>query len=255
VWQDPDSMSRVYDRIGPTYAATRRPDPRLASAIAAALGDATSVVNVGAGVGSYEPSDREVLAIEPSATMIAQRPPSAAPAIQGRAEDLPLEDDSFDAAMAVNTVHHWTDLPAGLRELHRVARKRVLILLRNPLESAHFWLLDYLPALDATERIAAQVVTIERELPRVTRVAVPMPADFTDGVFTAFWARPEMYLDPSVRRNMSNFALLADVDVEAGLARLRGDLASGEWDRRYGRLRSLGELDLGFRILVSELAG
>jgi SAM-dependent methyltransferase len=248
-------MSRVYDRIGTTYAATRRPDPRLAAAIVAALGDAGSVVNVGAGAGSYEPADREVLAVEPSATMIAQRPPSAAPAIQAAAEELPLGDGSFDAALAVNTIHHWTHLAAGLREVRRVARRRVVIFLRDPPAGERFWLLDYLPALDASERIAGEVATIERGLPRLARTALPLPADFTDGVFTAFWARPEMYLDAAVRRNMSNFALVADADVEAGLGQLRDDVGSGEWDRRYGRLRSLPELDLGYRILVSELAG
>jgi SAM-dependent methyltransferase len=246
-------VSRAYDRIGTTYAATRRSDPRIAAAIHAALGDAQSVVNVGSGIGGYEPVDREVLAVEPSATMIAQRPPSAAPAIQASAEELPLDDNSFDAALAVNTVHHWTDLEAGLRELRRVARARIVIVLRDPRAGRRFWLMDYLPTLDSSEKMAAVIALIERELPVLTRETLPLPADCIDGVFTAFWARPEMYLDENVRRNMSNFALADKRDVGAGLARLRDDLDSGEWDRRWGELRSLGELDLGYRILIAEL--
>jgi SAM-dependent methyltransferase len=246
-------MSPVYDRIGRTYGATRSPDPRVAAAILAALGDARSVVNVGAGVGGYEPADREVLAIEPSAAMIAQRPASAAPAIEASAERLPLDDDSFDAAMAVNTVHHWTDLEAGLRELRRVARERVVIVLRNPREGTRFWLVDYLPALDSTEKMTAAVATIEREFRHLARVRLPLPADCLDGVFTAYWARPEMYLEETVRRNMSNFALADENQVNAGLTRLRDDLDSGEWDRRYSNLRSLVELDVGYRILIAKL--
>ena len=142
-------MSRVYERIGVTYRATRETEPRIAAAILDALGDARSVVNVGAGTGSYEPSDREVLAVEPSAGMIAQRPRGSAPAIHASAEALPLDDDSFDAALAVNTVHHWTDVRAGLRELRRVARKRVVIFLRDPRRGVPFWLVvRLLPALD-----------------------------------------------------------------------------------------------------------
>jgi SAM-dependent methyltransferase len=244
---------RVYERIGVTYAATRRPEPRIAAAIAAALGDARSVVNVGAGTGSYEPADREVLAVEPSPTMIAQRQPAAAPAIEAAAERLPLADDSFDAALAVNTVQHWTDLEAGLGELRRVARKRVVIFLRSPARGTRFWLADYLPALDPTEKMAAIAATIERELAPVTAVPVLLPHDCVDGVFTAFWARPEMYLDVNVRRNISNFVLAPAEYVAEGLARLEVDLRSGEWDRCYGHLRSLPELDLGHRLLVAEL--
>lgn len=166
---------------------------------------------------------------------------------------MPLGDDSFDAALAVNTVHHWADLEAGLRELRRVARKRVVIVLRNPQEGTHFWLVDYLPALDSSEKMAAVVATIEHEFQRLIRDSLPLPGDCVDGVFTAFWARPEMYLEETVRRNMSNFALADDNYVDAGLARLQDDLDSGEWDRRYGHLRSLTELDLGYRILIAEL--
>jgi SAM-dependent methyltransferase len=245
-------MEALYDRIGRSYGTTRRPDPRIAAAILDALGDARSVVNVGAGTGAYEPTDREVLAVEPSATMIAQRPASAAPAIQASAERLPLDDGSFDAALAVNTVHHWTDLRAGLRELRRVARERIVIFVLDPGKGTAFWLGDYLPALEQLDRIAAIVRTIEEELCPVRAIPVRLPSDCVDGLYAAYWARPEMYLDPEVRRNISPFALAADEDVRPGLARLRDDLESGAWDRRFGHLRTLAELDLGYRLFVSE---
>jgi SAM-dependent methyltransferase len=247
-------MSRLYDRIGGSYRATRRPDPRIAAVINDALGDARSVVNVGAGTGAYEPTDREVLAVEPSETMIAQRPRRSAPVIQASAEELPLPDDSFDAALAVNTVHHWTDPRAGLRELGRVARKRIVIFLRDPRSGAPFWLVeDYLPALDPSPRISAIVEKIEDELGPVTTRAVPLPRDCFDGLFSAYWGRPEMYLDSEIRRNISNFALAEQDDLAEGLARLEADLQSGAWDRRYAHLRSLPELDLGHRLLIAEV--
>lgn len=243
-------MTALYDRIGTHYATSRTSDPRLARLIRDALGDARSVVNVGAGAGAYEPNDLEVLAVEPSAAMIAQRPPGAAPVLQASAEQLPLADKSYDAALAVNTVHHWLDLRAGLRELRRVARKRVVIFLRDATRGERFWLDHYLPALGGSSKSAEIRATIEEELPSVTALPVLLPRDCRDGLFSAYWARPEMYLDSSVRRNISQFALTPEADVREGLVRLEADLESGEWDRRYGHLRSLPELDLGHRILV-----
>jgi SAM-dependent methyltransferase len=247
-------VRQVYDHIGASYCETRKPDPRIAALIDDALGDACSVVNVGAGTGAYEPEHREILAVEPSATMIAQRPPEAALVVQASAEELPLADRSFDAALAVNTVHHWTDLNRGLRELRRVARQRIVIFLRNGRKGTPFWLVeDYLPVLDPTAHYGAIVETIEHELDPVTTVPVRLPSDCVDGLFCAYWARPEMYLDSEIRRNISNFALAADEDVAEGLARLAADLESGAWDGRYGHLRSLPELDLGHRLLIAEL--
>ena len=247
-------MGSLYDRIGGSYQATRQPDPRIAALIDDALGDARTVVNVGAGTGAYEPRGREVLAIEPSETMIAQRPPCSAPAIQANAEELPLADDSFDAALAVNAVQHWTDLRAGLRELRRVARRRIVIFLRDPRSGEPFWLVeDFLPALDPSKRMAAIVETIEHELRPTVAVPVLLPRDCVDGLFSAYWGRPESYLDPEIRRNISNFALAEEDDLEEGLARLQSDLGSGAWDHRYGHLRSLPELNLGHRLLIAEL--
>ena len=248
-------MSSLYDRIGGTYGATRRPDPRIAALIDEALGDARSVLNVGAGTGAYEPADRDVLAVEPSGTMIAQRPRTAARVIQASAEQLPVGDDNFDAALAVNTVHHWSDLRAGLRELRRVVRQRIVIFLRDGRSGVPFWLVeDYLPALEPPDTISAIVETIEDELRPVTRLRLPLPRDCLDGLFRAYWARPELYLDSAIRRNISNFALAAEGDVAERLARLEADLESGSWDRRYGHLRSLPELDLGHGLLIAELA-
>lgn len=243
-----------YDAIGQTYSASRQEDPRLAALILAALSDARSVLNVGAGTGAYEPRDLDVLAVEPSEKMLAQRPAGSAPAVRASAEHLPVADQSFDAAMTVFSVHHWTDLRRGLRELRRVARRRVVVVLRDPRRGTPFWLTrDYLPALDPTPRFSSIVATITEELPGVQERAICLPRDCVDGLFTAFWARPEMYLDADVRRNMSNFALAAPEDVEPGLETLRRDLRSGAWDRSYGHLRSLPELDLGHRIFSAEL--
>jgi SAM-dependent methyltransferase len=242
-----------YDCIGRTYRSTRRPEPRIAAAIRAALGEARSVANVGAGTGSYEPADCDVLAIEPSATMVAQRPPGSAPAVRARAEALPLADRSIDAALAVNTVHHWGDERAGLRELRRVARQRVVILHRDSPSGSGFWLTDdYVPALDPTERHRAVTAAIIAELNPTAIVPVPLPSTCADGVFSAYWARPERYLDPEVRRNISNFALVPEEQVAAGLARLADDLRSGAWDRKLGHLRSLDALDLGHRLFIAE---
>jgi SAM-dependent methyltransferase len=248
-------MSTLYDRIGAGYRGTRTGDPRIAAHIRDALGDARSVVNVGAGAGSYEPTDLEVLAVEPSMTMIAQRPPGSAPVIQASAEKLPLEDRAFDAALAVNTLQHWVDVRAGLRELRRVARRRVVIFMRDAAAGSPFWLTDdYLPSLDVARKNAALVAAVEDELASIERRAVPLPRDCADGVFSAYWGRPEMYLDAAVRRNISNFALAQEEPLREGLARLEADLGSGAWDRRHGHLRSLPELDLGHRLFVAELA-
>jgi SAM-dependent methyltransferase len=187
--------------------------------------------------------------------MIAQRPPGSAPALRGNAESLPVADKSFDAALAVNTVHHWDDLAAGLRELRRVARKRIVIFRRDGQKGTPLWLVEpYLPVLAEPRKSAAIAETIERELGPVTTIPVALPRDCSDGHFSAYWARPEAYLDGDIRRNISNFALASERELAQGLERLKADLESGEWDRRYGRLRSLPELDLGHRVIVAEVA-
>ena len=242
----------LYDRLGVGYAATRRADPRLAAAIGAALGDAVTVVNVGAGTGSYEPTDRKLVAIEPSRVMIAQRPPDAAPAIVARAEALPLADHSVDAAMAVLSDHHWDDRARGLREMRRVARKRAVVFQHDPACGERFWMVrDYLPTFRRRLR-GRRLRDMMRPLGEIELRPVAIPHDCHDGFLAAHWRRPEAYLDPAVRAGISVFALLPPAEVDEAIARLRADLRSGEWQRRNADILDLEELDLGFRLVVAE---
>jgi SAM-dependent methyltransferase len=246
----------TYDRIGQGYAAVRQADPRIAARVEAALGDAGTVLNVGAGAGSYEPADREVTAVEPSRLMISQRPPGAAPVVQAAAEDLPFEDDAFDAAMATITVHHWSDLAAGVAEMRRVARDRVLVLTFDPAPLADFWLVEYFPeAFDIHSGFMPPLAELTAMLGPGARVeAVPIPRLCTDGFFFALWDRPELQLDPEVRRASTVWHVMGPERIESGLAELRADLESGRWDERHGHLRErTAELDLGLRLLVAEL--
>lgn len=245
----------AYDRMGLGYSAVRRADPRIAARVEAALGDAKSVLNVGAGTGSYEPAQREVTAVEPSQTMIDQRPPGSAPVVQAVAEDLPFEDDSFDAAMAMITVHHWSDARQGLSEMLRVARRRVVILTFDPVPAADLWLVrDYFPAaLGYHADAMPPIAELAALLPNASVEPVPIPSDCTDGFFIGIWGRPEMHLDPDVRRASSVWHQVPELEVEHGLALLKADLESGKWDERNGHLRELPELDVGLRLVVAEL--
>ncbi len=246
-------MAARYDLIGRTYAATRGTEPRIAARIWAALGDARTVVNVGAGAGSYEPPDRDVTAVEPSAVMVAQRPPGAAPAVQASAEALPFADASFDAAMAVLTLHHWSDWRAGCAELRRVARERVVVLSWDPSYVGRMWLgPEYFPEL--MDEDVAQFPSLAeqaRALGASQVDVVPVPWDCRDGFFSSFWRRPEAYLDPAVRAGISTLAKRTDEELAGGLARLRADIDSGAWARRHADLLERDELDLGYRLLVS----
>jgi SAM-dependent methyltransferase len=248
-----------YDRWGRGYAARRATDPRITAAIEAALGDARSVVNVGAGTGSYEPADREVVAVEPSAVMIAQRPPGSAAAIQASAEALPLGDDSVDAAMAIFTDHHWSDRAVGMRELRRVARQRVVVLNIDPAWTERFWLVrDYLPSfMDLVpEPYRAEghwESDLEELLGEVEVRPIPVPHDCRDGFFQAYWRRPEAFLDEAVRNSISVFHVLPGEEVTAAIGRLRADLAAGIWTARNAELLEATELDLGLRLVVRRL--
>lgn len=248
------ASSPVYDRIGIGYAAMRRPDPRIARDIAGALGDARSVVNVGAGSGSYEPPDRKVVAVEPSLAMIRQRPREAPPVVQAVAEHLPFADGAFDAALAVLTVHHWTDRAGGLAELVRVARRRVVLFTWDPMPYGRFWLTDgYLPAImDLDVPRFPTMAELATHLGAIDVRPAPVPHDCVDGFLGAYWRRPEAMLDPDVRRGISCFGQLPEDVVEEGVARLAADLASGAWDARFGHLRHETSADLGYRIVVAE---
>ncbi len=244
----------LYDAIGWGYAQRRRPDPRIHAALAEALGGARSVLNVGAGTGSYEPGDRVVCAAEPSAVMIAQRPTGSAPAVRARAEALPFAAHSFDAVLAVLTLHHWTDRAGGLGECARVARERV-VLLTFDAGAGGFWLIqDYFPEFLELDR--RQFPPMEQygamfgAGARVEIRPLPVPRDCVDGFLGAYWARPEAYLDPQVRSSISSFARLS---TGHGLERLAADLASGAWHDRHGHLLDADALDLGYRIVIAHL--
>ena len=233
----------AYDRIGVTYAQLRKPDPRIGAYIHAALGDARSVLNLGAGSGSYEPADRDVTALEPSAEMIGQRPASAPRAVQGCAENLPFPDKSFDASMAVLTVHHWTDQGRGMAEMRRVTRGSIVILTYDPM-FRDFWLLDYFPELASLD---------DEQMPRMEAYAkwlgaaristVPIPHDCIDGFLAAYGLIPYSYLDPHIRSGMSSFWKIGD--VSAGLDQLAKDLRSGAWAKKYGGLLEQETRDCG----------
>jgi SAM-dependent methyltransferase len=244
----------LYDRIGVGYSAYRRPDPRIAARIADALGPARSLVNVGAGAGSYEPADRVVAAVEPSAEMVRQRPPSAAPAVRASAGRLPFRARAFDAALAVLTIHHWPDWRAGVAEMRRVARGRVVILTWDP-DHPGFWLVqDYFPEILRIDRvILPRLAEIERVLGPCTVRPVPIPADCSDGFLGAYWRRPEAYLDAGARGAISTFARVRSLD--AGLARLRADLADGTWHRRHAALLAMPEIDIGYRLVIADPDG
>jgi len=241
-----------YGRIGEGYARRRRTDPRIAAHVHAALGGARTVLNVGAGAGSYEPTDRYVLAVDPSAEMRAQRPARLAPAIHGVAEALPLDDDSVDASMAMVTVHQWPDPVAGLREMRRVTRGPVVVLSFDPAELGRLWLMDYAPELQQVEaRRYPTIDTLTGALgPEAEVVPVPIPIDCVDGFTEAFYARPEALLDPAVRRSQSAWSFL-EPGVEDRIAEtLAADLASGAWDRRYGSHRTQPEFHGAVRLVI-----
>jgi len=243
----------AYDRLGTTYTTTRREDPDLAHQIHAALGPGRTLVNVGAGAGAYEPRDRMVVAVEPSPVMIAQRPADAAVAVVAAAERLPFVDDSFDVAMALHTVHHWDDPAAGLAELRRVAR-RVVVVAGDAGVCDRLWpAADYFPGLRFGGRLEVQPAVIAENLGGAVEIRpLLIPIDCIDGFPEAFIARPEAYLNPAVRCNISAFRRLPEHQAAHGITRLRRDLASGAWDARYGHLRRLRYLDGGLRIVISD---
>jgi SAM-dependent methyltransferase len=243
-------MTQIYDEIGIGYRNYRRPDPRLAATILRALGEVRTVVNVGAGAGSYEPPDRSVVAVEPSLAMIHQRPPKSAPVVQASAMDLPFREAAFEAALAILTVHHWPDHVRGLTEMARVSRERIVIVTWDP-AVATFWLIeDYFPAIAEIDRQSCPPIEVFRETFRDVEVhPLPVPHDCTDGFLGAYWRRPHAYLDAGIRSAISAFAKIAD--VASGLARLRGDLENGTWERRYGRLLQQSACDLGYRLVIA----
>lgn len=243
----------AYDRIGATYCSTRRPDPRIAAQVHAALTAMDTVINVGAGTGSYEPA-QTVVAVEPSMVMITQRPAGSAPCIQALAEALPLRDKCVDAAMALLTVHHWSDIAAGIRQLRRVARHRIVVLTWDQSVTRNFWLLrEYLPdAARINEELHVPIARLAELLGGAHVQTVPVPHDCTDGFGAAYWRRPHAYLDPTVRAGISMLAYADESSLAEGLARLAADLRSGRWQQRHFELLDQEALDAGYRLLVSD---
>jgi SAM-dependent methyltransferase len=242
-----------YDRIGLGYRHFRQPEPRIESKVISALDDSRTVVNVGAGTGSYEPNDRFVLAVEPSAEMIRQRPPAAAPCIRATAERLPLSDQSFDAALAILTIHHWSDPVAGLRELVRVA-DRIVVFAYEPSVHSAFWLWqEYFPAAGAASAASELPIDQVANIIGADRVEpLLVPHDCSDGFGPAYWRRPAAYLDPAVRRCISGLARLAEADLNPGLERLHHDLDSGAWQARHRDLLDRDAIDAGLRLVVRD---
>ena len=242
--------TQLYDNIGATYTVTRRTDPRIAEQIGAALGDARTVLNVGAGTGSYEPVDRNVTAVEPSAIMRAQRPAGAAPCVAAIAERLPFADQSFDAAMALATIDHWQDPIAGLREMQRVAR-RVVVFTHDASNPDRFWLTrDYLPEHAALWAGRPSLTELADAIAARTE-PVPIPWDCTDGFYEAYWRRPEAYLDKHVRRGMSIWARVGLDAEQRAVHNLRDDLASGRWAQRNRDLLGLDAAVFDSRLLIA----
>lgn len=242
-------MTATYDSIGIDYAQLRKPDPRIAAAIQTALGQAETVLNVGAGTGSYEPIDRQVTAVEPSLEMIRQRSPSAARVIQASAEDLPFDNDAFDASMAILSIHHWPNKEVGLREMRRVTRGRIVLLTFDP--SQRPWLTDYLPELATLDEAQMPAISdYRRWLGAVTVVPVPVPHDCSDGFLYAYWRRPEAYLDARIRSGSSSFRAIDN--AATGLQKLRQDLETGAWQRRYAELLTRDAYDAGYRLVVAD---
>lgn len=239
-----------YDHIGKNYSLHRQPDPRIAQAIVAALGNSQKIVNVGAGTGSYEPTNRVVVAVEPSTEMIKQRKINSVEVVCAKAENLPFADNTFDAALAILTVHHWFDWEAGLREMQRVVRDKVVILTWDPTHEG-FWLVqDYFPdILDCDRGIFAIIpAAFERVLGKIDVQKVPIPHDCLDGFLGAYWHRPSAYLDPQVRAAISAFSRINNVASRCD--RLRSDIESGHWAAKNADILNLQELDIGYRLLV-----
>jgi SAM-dependent methyltransferase len=247
----PEVPPPVYDDIGRTYTSTRREDPRIADAIDACIGPGRSVLNVGAGTGSYEPADQFVVAIEPSVEMVRQRPRERAPVLRAVAEALPIPDLAFDVAMAVLTMHHWRDVDGGLREMRRVSRRQVVFFF-EPMLSHGLWMVEYFPDAAEAERDAPGEAALRRAL-RVREVRpVLVPRDCVDGFGAAYFGRPEEYLRPEVQAGMSWLALLPADARRRGSERLAADLESGAWDRRFGALRDQAWFDGGYRIAIAD---
>jgi hypothetical protein len=239
----------LYDKIGKKYPNYRRPDLRINAIISNWLPDEGVILNIGAGVGSYEPVDREVVAVEPSSVMICRRPENSAPVIQACAEALPFKDNSFECALGILTLHHWTDIKKGLTEALRVSGGKLMLLTWIGFVN-HFWLLDYLPEIDESNaETFPSIQQLSAWLGPVETIAVPIPHDCSDGFLCAYWRRPEAYLNEDVRGAISTFSRIQN--ISDGIARLKADLDNGQWEKRHGYLLQEKEIDFGYRLVLA----
>lgn len=241
----------IYDEIGVNYANLRRPDPRWAAQIHAALPRGARVLNVGAGSGSYEPEDN-VVALEPSWTMIRQRPDNAAPVVAAIAEALPFKDGAFDVSLAILTLHHWHETLAGLAEMQRVSRRQVIVTW-DPVVMSDLWLVqEYLPEILKREQDLPTLDTTLRALPDARVEPLLVPHDASDGFLGAWWRRPQAYLDARVRAAISGLALLDQRVVDRAMEKLQADLNAGRWHQTHKHLLGRESIDLGYRLVVSD---
>lgn len=253
-WTDGSAGDVDYGKAGQRYAEFRQPEPEIAAQILRALGDAKRVLNVGAGAGSYEPTDREVVAVEPSATMRAQRPAHLSEAIDAVAEDLPFTDNEFDAAMGTFTVHQWSDLERGVSEMKRVTHGPIVIMAADPERLHDFWIADYIPeALDRELTRFPKIQRLVELLGEGTRVeTIPVPLHCRDGFTEAYYGRPERFLEPEVTGAMSSWTLIDPEIVVCFRDRLAQDLADGTWDRKYGHLRNQPTYEGSMRLIIRD---
>ena len=245
-------MNQIYDRIGNSYSLGRRTEPRIARKIWQFLDDADSILNIGAGTGSYEPQSSSLVAIEPSLTMIRQRGPQSAAVIQSVAEQIPFAEDSFSHTMTIVSMHHWRDKPRAFDEIRRVTKNRFVALTWDP-DNCDFWLArDYFPEiLEIDRKIFPSMEELESEFGNVEVRSVPIPEDCIDGFLASYWKRPMAYLDQAVRNNISTFSVLSD--LEQGLAQLAGDLESGRWLEMNRDILDKDSLDAGYRLVIADL--
>ena len=245
-----EKMSVDYDQLAEQYRTFRKPDPRIAARIQFHIQGAQRVLNVGAGMGSYEPQDFQVVAIEPSLEMITQRKNSKATLVQGMAENLPFVDNDFDVSMGVLTIHHWSDIALGLQEMLRVSKDKIVLFTWIGYGN-NFWLIDYIPEIvGIDEALCPTLEELDEMLGDITAETIEIPYDCTDGFMCAYWRRPEMYLNPKVRKAISTFSRIPD--IQGRLNRLKDDLDSGVWRKRYNHLLKKDSLDLGYRLVVHE---
>jgi len=241
-----------YDGSKVDYVSYRQTDPVIEAQIHRALGDAQTILNVGGGAGSYEPVDRYVVAIEPSVEMRRKRS-TTRPAVIGSAEQLPFDDKSFDASMAIFTIHHWKDLRRGLEEMRRVTRGPVVIVSCDPLRLYDFWMVEYgKEVLDIEARRYPAIDTVKGCFGEDTMVtSVSIPRDCRDGFQEAYYARPERLLDDHVRAAQSAWGFLSK-DVEQDIVhRLRTALRDGSWDRQFGHFRTAPTFEGSLRLIIS----